>query len=104
MANKKKRVKVLKGEKIVYTLIIIVVFLFPISTVFTKSVLSETNISVEKMKGRVLKQEEVNESLSMQVDELASLDKIQEVASSKGLSYNNTNIKNILGTRGDLSE
>ena len=104
MAKKKKRVKVLKGEKIVYTLIIIVAFLFPISTVFTKAVLSETNISVEKMKDRVLKQEEVNESLSMQVDELASLDKIQEVASSKGLSYNNTNIKNILGTRGDLSE
>lgn len=101
---KKKHVKVLKGEKIVYFLIAIVVFLFPISTVFTKAVLSETNISLERMKTRVTKQEEVNESLSMQVDELASLDKIQEVASSKGLSYNNTNIKNIEGTRGDLSE
>lgn len=104
MARKKKHVKVLKGEKIVYVLIAIVVFLFPISTVFTKAVLSETNISLERMKTRVTKQEEVNESLSMQVDELASLDKIQEVATNKGLSYNNTNIKNILETRGDLSE
>ncbi len=104
MARKKKHVKVLKGEKIVYVLIAIVVFLFPISTVFTKAVLSETNISLERMKTRVTKQEEVNESLSMQVDELASLDKIQEVAANKGLSYNNTNIKNILETRGDLSE
>ena len=104
MARKKKHVKVLKGEKIVYVLIAVVVFLFPISTVFTKAVLSETNISLERMKTRVTKQEEVNESLSMQVDELASLDKIQEVAANKGLSYNNTNIKNILETRGDLSE
>lgn len=104
MAKKKKHIKVLKGEKIVYILIVLVACLFPISTVFTKAVLSETNISVEKMKSRVNKQEEVNESLSMQVDELASLDKIQEVASSKGLSYNNTNIKNIEGIRGDISE
>ena len=104
MARKKKHVKVLKGEKIVYVLIAIIVFMFPISTVFTKAVLSETNISLERMKTRVTKQEEVNESLSMQVDELASLDKIQEVAANKGLSYNNTNIKNILETRGDLSE
>ena len=40
-------------------------------------------------------QEGINESLSMQVDELASLDKIQEVASEKGLTYNNDNIKNV---------
>jgi len=31
----------------------------------------------------------------MQVDELASLDKIQEVAQEKGMTYNNNNIKNI---------
>ena len=31
----------------------------------------------------------------MQVDELASLDKIESVATEKGLSYNNNNIKNI---------
>ena len=31
----------------------------------------------------------------MKINELASLDKIQEVADSKGLSYNNDNIKTI---------
>ena len=31
----------------------------------------------------------------MQVDVLASLDKIQEVATEKGLVYNNDNIKNV---------
>ena len=31
----------------------------------------------------------------MKLNELASLDKIQEVADEKGLSYNNDNIKTI---------
>ena len=50
---------------------------------------------MEQLRSKVSSQEDVNESLSMQVDELASLDKIQEVASEKGLSYNNDNIKTI---------
>ena len=31
----------------------------------------------------------------MKINELASLDKIEEVAKSEGLSYNNNNIKNV---------
>ena len=31
----------------------------------------------------------------MKISELASLDKIQEVAESEGLSYNNSNIKSV---------
>ena len=31
----------------------------------------------------------------MKINELASLDKIQEVAKNEGLSYNNDNIKNV---------
>ena len=44
------------------------------------------------MKKKIEKQENVNSSLSMQVDELASLSTIQDVAKSNGLSYNNDNI------------
>ncbi len=94
--KKRKNTKVrLKGEKFVSILIVLSIIAFPIATVLTKAVLSETNIALEKMKNEIKNQEEVNESLSMQVDELASLDKIEEVASEKGLSYNNSNIKSI---------
>ena len=89
-----KKVRI-KGERFVSILIVFALIAFPIATVFTKAVLSETNITLEKIKNEIKNQEEVNESLSMQVDELASLDKIEEVATSKGLSYNNSNIKNI---------
>ena len=95
MKKTRRQVKVLKGEKIVYMLILFSIVLFPISTVFTKAILSETNISLEQMKSKIERQEGVNESLSMQVDELASLDKIQEVAYEKGMAYDNNNIKNI---------
>ena len=95
MKKRNKRVKILKGEKMIYTLILLAVISFPIATVFTKAKLSETNIALEQIKNKVSTQEGINESLSMQVDELASLDKIESVATEKGLSYNNNNIKNI---------
>lgn len=95
MKKRQKKVTLLKGEKMIYVLILLAIIAFPLGTVFTKAVLSETNISVEQMKSKISTQEGVNESLSMQVDELASLDKIQQVATEKGLSYNNSNIKNI---------
>ena len=95
MRKTHKKVKMLKGEKFLYILIVFALILFPIGTVFTKAVLSETNISLEKIKEKIATQEGINESLIMQVDELASLDKIQEVATEKGLTYNNENIKNV---------
>ena len=95
MKKRNKRVKILKGEKMIYTLILLAVISFPMATVFTKAKLSETNIALEQIKSKVSTQEGINESLSMQVDELASLDKIESVATEKGLSYNNNNIKKI---------
>ena len=50
---------------------------------------------VEKSKKDLVAQEKKNESLIMKINELASLDKIQEVADQEGLSYNNSNIKTI---------
>lgn len=90
-----KKIKLLKGEKLLSIFILFMLVMIPLCTVFTKAVLSETNIAVEQLKNKITDQEGKNESLNMQIDELASLDKIQEVATEKGLSYNNSNIKNI---------
>ena len=57
--------------------------------------LSKINYEVEKSKKLLTVQEKKNESLIMKISELASLDKIQEVADQEGLSYNNNNIKTI---------
>lgn len=93
MKKRNKTVTMLRGEKIIYVIIFLLIVSMPICTVLTKALLSESNIEVEQLKALIDEQEDTNESLSMQIDELASLDKIQEVANEKGLSYNNENIK-----------
>lgn len=90
--NKSKNVKFLKGEKIFMFLIILFGVISPIITVSSKSILSRSNIELERVKKKVEKQENINESLEMQVNELASLSNIQDIAEYYGLSYNNDNI------------
>ena len=90
--NKSKKIKFLKGEKIFVFLIILFGTLAPVVTVSSKSILSRSNIELEKVKKKVEKQENINESLEMQVNELASLSNIQDIAEFYGLSYNNDNI------------
>ena len=93
MKKTKKKIKIVRGEKIIYWMIFFLIVTMPLCTVLTKALLSESNIEVEQMKAKIERQKDVNDSLSMQIDELASIDKIQQVATEKGLSYNNENIK-----------
>ena len=93
MKKTKKKIKIVRGEKIIYWMIFFLIVTMPLCTVLTKALLSESNIEVEQMKAKIERQKDVNDSLSMQIDELARLDKIQQVATEKGLSYNNENIK-----------
>lgn len=94
--KKVKRVKLLKGEKIMFFLVVLMgAVILPFSWVYTKALLSETDIKLEKIKMKIEKQSDTNEALGMQIDELASIDNIQAIASESGLSYNNSNIKTI---------
>ena len=94
MAKKeRKRLKLLKGEKLMVFFVIPLLFVvIQVLNVYTSSVITKTNIEVEELKANIARKKEENESLSMQIDELASLDNIQEVAKEYGLSYNNSNI------------
>lgn len=91
-----KRIKLLKGEKMMFFLGAMFLFVvLPVSWVYTKALLSETNISLEKINYKISKQKDTNEALGMQIDELASIENIQSIANANGLSYNNDNIKTI---------
>lgn len=98
-SSKEKNITILKGEKVLYFLLFLLVIAVPLSNVFTKAMLSESNIQVEQLRNKISKQTNLNESLGMQINELASLDKIQEVAKEAGLTYNNDNIKVINDNR-----
>lgn len=91
--NKKYQKRKLKGEGVIWATIFILLLSIPVCEVYIKAVLSESNIALEEVKNKIENQEGINESLQMEINELASLDKIQEVANENGLTYNNNNIK-----------
>ena len=90
--KKMKRLKLLKGEKFMYVLLVFLFISIPTANVFSKALLSQTNIETEKLKSKIEKQENTNESLEMQIDELVSMENIQKIAALYGLSYNSDNI------------
>lgn len=94
MRKSKKRVKLLKGEIFMYFILLGLIISLPTVNVFSKALVSETNIQTEKLKSKIEKQEATNDSLEMQIDELVSMENIQKVADLYGLSYNSENIVN----------
>ena len=89
----KKKKKMFEQEKTYWIIILLIIFAIPVANVYTKAILSETNIELEEMKVKTQKQQNTNDSLKMTISELASLDKIQLVAQEEGLQYINENIK-----------
>lgn len=95
MKKMRKRVKISKFERLIYTLALFLLVIAPVSIVFSKATLAKVNFDVEKEKKEIAAQKKTNESIGMTIDELASLTKIQQVAEEQGLSYNNNNIKSV---------
>ena len=90
-----KRIKFLKGEKLMYLLLLFIIIAIPVGKVCTQAILSESNIKVEKLKKEINKQQKYNESLNMKISELASLENVESIANELGLSYNNDNIRTV---------
>ena len=93
--KKHKKLKLLKGEKFMYVLLVFLIISIPVVNVFSKALLSETNIKTEKLKSKIEKQQNANESLEMQINELVSMENIQKIAQEYGLSYISDNIINL---------
>ncbi len=92
MSKKKKHLKLLKGEKFMYVIVLLLLLAVPTVNVFSKALLSETNIKTEKLRSKIEKQKDTNESLQMQIDELVSMENIQKIAKEYGLSFRSDNI------------
>ena len=91
--NKKKRVMKMQSiQKKYITVGSVFLLCLWVVSFFAKITLSSINIEVEKLNKQVTKQEKTNQSLSMKINELASLENIQAVANNEGLAYNNNNI------------
>ena len=90
--KKKKRVKITKGEKLLYLCAIIALCSTFLLKIFCSASIGNLNIMVEKLKLDVSTQSKKNESLTMQVNELTSFDYVNNIVKDMGLAYNNDNI------------
>ena len=90
--NKKKKKTGIRKSMVIIAVVIVSAAFFK---VFLMSTLAQLNYQVEKQKKEIELHEKTNESLTMAINELASLTKIEEVAKQQGLSYNNSNIKTV---------
>ena len=89
MKNKKARIRITKGEKLLICSSMFLLLIMVLVQVFCGSFEGNLNMSVEKLKYQITVQEKKNESLEMQFNELTSYDKIKDVLKDMGLSYNN---------------
>ena len=95
MSKRKPKKKVNKFIQLLGLFSLLLLISVPFVIIGTQAALSTVSYEVEKLSKEIKTQEHTNESLNMTINELASLDKIQEVARNEGLSYNNSNIKSI---------
>lgn len=93
MKNKKKNtIKFTKGENLLILSCMLLVISIVLIQVFCGALEGNLNIDVERLKYEISNQEKKVESLSMQVSELTSYDKIKDIVKGMGLTYKYENI------------
>ncbi len=92
MKKTRRKYKLHTIDRLMIGLIVFLLVISPIVIVYSKSILSKSNIEVERIRNKIEKQETINESITMKINELASLSNIQDVAKNYGLSYQHDNI------------
>lgn len=89
--NKKNRV-----EKRLYKCFLTIIVFLIVGIIYSRATLSKINLEIQELSGIIKDETEDNQSLVMKINEMVSLEKIQEVSDELGLAYNNENIKSVL--------
>lgn len=92
MSKKTKKVRITKGEKLLYVAATLCLGFTLALKIFCGAGVSHLSMSIEKMNYDIKSQNKKNESLTMKVNELTSFDKVRDVVEDMGLAYNNENI------------
>lgn len=92
MKKTKRKFRLSKGEKFLYTLGIMCFCFTIVIKVFSSAGISTLKMDIEKVSYKIENQEKKNQSLAMQVNELTSYENMSGVLKDMGLAYNNENI------------
>jgi len=93
--KKVTRKKITKVERFLYKSCVSLSIFLIVGIVVGQTTLSKMNLELQKLEAKVETQEDTNQSLTMKINEMASLENIQNVSENMGLAYNNNNIKTI---------
>ena len=95
MKKNKKNKKTNKLEKMIYKTFVVTTVILVVGIIYSRAMLGKLNLEVQELSGIIKNEKEDNQSLAMKINEMVSLDKIQEVSDELGLTYNNKNIKSV---------
>lgn len=93
--NKKKGMLFSSMERFVYKLLGVIIVVLVVLIVFSETTLAQINIESQKLEKEVDEKKKLNASLEMKIDEMTSLDNINEISREYGLFYNSDNIRTI---------
>jgi len=91
--KKQKKYVVASCEKRITAFIVIAIIGILLCNFIGQAMLQSSNSELQRLKSKIKSQEELNASIQMKINELASLDNALEVADNFGLEYNNDNIR-----------
>ena len=92
MKKRTRKARLTRGEKMLYTLGVLCAVLTIFIRVFSSASIGNLKMDIEKINYKIENQEKKNQSLTMQVNELTSYEKLSGVLKDMGLAYNNENI------------
>ena len=90
--NTKGKIRLTKGEKLLYTTGAVCMVLAIFLRVFSSASICDLKIDIEDVSYKIKNQEKTNQSYVMQVNELTSYENLNSVLKDMGLAYNNENI------------
>ena len=93
MPKKKKKQR---KEKTLYRLFIVVSIFLVLGIIYSRASLGKINLEIQELSDIIKEESDDNQSLAMKINEMVSLDKIREVSTEQGLTYNNKNIKSVI--------
>jgi len=93
--KKRKQKGIVKIEKMVYKTFVFTTIILIIGIIYSRATLSKINLEVQELSSTIKEEKEDNQSLVMRINEMISLENIQEISNSLGLTYNNDNIVSV---------
>ena len=92
----KKKNKRKNREKVLYRCFVITTIVLVVGIIYSRAMLGKINLEIQELSAIIKEESDDNQSLAMKINEMVSLDKIREVSTKQGLTYNNNNIRSIL--------